>query len=123
LKKALKDPESDLLIAKESGRVVGFAWVLLRGGFARSAYLRLIAVDRALKRRGVGRILMREMERRHLKPSGLILLTNATNKAAREFYESLGYRKVGVLRNYVKKGLTEIIYFKPPLRSRSRKKS
>src|SRR5215813_1724286 len=80
LRKALNDRESDLLIAKEGSRVAGFAWILLRGGFARSAYLRLIAVDRAFKRRGIGRRLMREMERRYLKPTGLILLTTSTNK-------------------------------------------
>jgi ribosomal protein S18 acetylase RimI-like enzyme len=113
LKKALADPSSDLIVAKEGSRFLGFAWVVRQGGFARSAYLRLIAVDTKAKRRGIGRLLMREMERRHLNPSGLLLLATSTNQAARRFYEKLGYRRVGLLRDYVRKGLREVIYFKP----------
>jgi ribosomal protein S18 acetylase RimI-like enzyme len=123
LKRALVDPSNDLIVAKEGRQIWGLAWIMKGGGFARSAYLRLIAVDARVRRRGVGRDLMKEAERRHLRPNGLILLATSTNKAARRFYERLGYRSVGSLRNYVRKGLREIIYFKPSFRSRLKKKS
>jgi len=121
LGKALKDRDSDLLAAVEASRILGFTWVMRRAGFARSAYLRLIVVDADSKRSGVGTRLMRAMERRHLKPNGLLLLTTTTNKPARAFYEALGYRKAGVLKDYVRKGLTEIVYFKPGRPARLKK--
>ena len=96
-----------------SDHVLGFAWLILRGGFGRSAYLRLILVDPAAKGAGIGAALLRELEARHLSPGGLLLLCTTDNVVARAFYERAGYQRVGELPGYVGPGLDETIYFKP----------
>lgn len=120
---AIRDKGHDLIVALENDRPVGLAWVVGQGGFARSAYLRLMVVDAAFKRRGIGRRLMKVMEARHFRKNGLMLLVTSTNRGARKFYESLGYRRAGFLKDYVKRGLTEAIYFKPAARKRLKKSS
>lgn len=92
--------------------LLGFAWLILRGGFGRSAYLRLILVDPRAAGQGVGGALLDQLERRHLAPAGLILLCSTDNSAARSFYERAGYQLVGELPDYVGPGLHESIYFK-----------
>ncbi len=96
--------------------MAGFAWFVRRGAFDRSGYLRLIAVDDRFLGRGAGQLLMAELERRHLARGGIVLLAAATNVGAHRFYERLGYRHVGELPDYVKPGLHERIYYKPPPR-------
>lgn len=98
---------------ESAGPLLGFAWLILRGGFGRSAYLRLILVDPRAAGHGVGGVLLDQLEQRHLAPAGLILLCSTDNSAARSFYERAGYRLVGELPDYVGPGLDESIYFKP----------
>jgi len=111
---ALAAGRATLLGATVDGELVGFAWLVPRGAFDRSAYLRLIVVDRRARKRGVGRALVAALEARHLEPSGIALLCTVDNAPARRFYEGLGYAAVGELRGYVKPGLDELIYFKGP---------
>lgn len=119
LEAARSDAGQLVLVAEETAPsetsvpLLGFAWLILRGGFGRSAYLRLILVDPAAAGRGIGGALLAELERRHLAPAGLLLLCSTDNSAARAFYERAGYRLVGELPDYVAKGLDETIYFKP----------
>jgi ribosomal protein S18 acetylase RimI-like enzyme len=100
-------------------RSIGFALFVRGAGFLRSTYLRLIVVDSTQKRAGIGRALIARMEKEALKPHGILLLVTSKNHRARRFYEALGYRKVGLLRDYVRPGLHECLYFKPAESSRS----
>ena len=113
LEQALVDERADLSVAVVQGEVAGFAWVIERGGFDRSAYLRLIAVSADAQGGGVGRALMDDIERRILAGSDLVLLVTESNTAARGFYERLGYTQVGCMPDYVQVGVNECIYFKP----------
>ena len=109
----LVEGADDLVVALDGNSVLGFAWVVPRGGFARSPYLRLIGVDPQLTRGGVGRALMLDLERRCLGKTGFVLLVTATNQVGRKFYESLGYRCIGEVPGYILPGVGEAIYFKP----------
>lgn len=102
-----------MLAAEAGGSLVGFARFVIKGGFDRCGYLRLIVVDPDHTSGGVGRRLMEELEVRHLQPAGIILLCADDNPGAQRFYERLGYAQVGLLENYVKAGLHERIYYKP----------
>ena len=104
--------QAEVLVAVDHEAVLGFAWVLPRGAFGRSAYLKLILVAPEAAGKGVGRALITAFEERHLTRAGLFLLCTADNTPARRFYERLGYRAVGKLEGYVAPGLDEVIYFR-----------
>ena len=112
LEAALQRPEAELHVARLGEAIAGFSWVIVDGGFDRTPYLRLLAVDDRYHRKGVGRALMDAMEERHAVHRDLLLLVTQTNRKARRFYESLGYQKVGLLEDYVKEGVHECIYRK-----------
>lgn len=114
LERATADPEAVVLgaFAAATGSLLGFAWFLKRGAFGRSGYLRLIAVDPEAKTKGVGRALMESLEAAFLAPNGILLLATETNREAHAFYERIGYRKVGALPDYVRPGLTELLFYK-----------
>lgn len=107
-------PESTMLVAVMEERIVGFARFVVRGAFDRCGYLRLIVVDPDVTGAGVGRLLLGELEARHLQPSGIMLLCAKDNVGAQRFYERLGYERVGEVPSYVKEGLDELIYYKRP---------
>ncbi len=109
---ALTDSESVVITAEDTSGPVGFSWLVKKGAFARSAYLRLIAVNPSRARSGAGRVLMEKLEAEYLAPNGLFLLATSTNTTAHSFYRSLGYREVGTIPGYVKTGVDETIFFK-----------
>jgi len=115
LARAAIDPDSAVVGAwTPEGVLVGFAWFAKRGAFARSGYLRLIAVDPASRAAGIGRALMYYLENAYLRPNGILLLATDTNLEAHSFYQKLGYRKIGEIPDYVAPGLHEFIFHKPP---------
>jgi len=42
----------------------------------------------------------------------MFLLVSDFNKRAQKFYKNLGYMEVGRIPDYIKEGITELIYFK-----------
>jgi ribosomal protein S18 acetylase RimI-like enzyme len=114
LTREVSDPGSVVVGAfAASGALLGFAWFVKKGAFARSGYLRLIVVDPAEKTSGVGRALMNHLESAFLRPNGIFLLATDSNRDAHAFYTRLGYRKVGEIPDYVAPGLTEWIFHRP----------
>lgn len=109
---ALEEPEAILASASLDDQILGFCWLIKKGAFGRSPYLRLIAVSPEAHRKGVGRALMHWLERNYLSPNGLFLLTTHTNIEAQSFYESLGYKQIGEIPSYLREDLHEKIYYK-----------
>lgn len=93
-------PERYLLVtAKQAGELLGYAgleYVLDEG------YLTDVAVFPAVRRRGVGRSLLLELERRgrELGLSFLTLEVREGNAAAIALYRSLGYKEAGHRRGF-----------------------
>jgi GNAT superfamily N-acetyltransferase len=102
-----------LRVADEAGRPVGFFWVLARGMFGRSPYLKWIGVAPGSTGGGLGQLLLRgaEAAAAAVKPE-LFLLCSDFNGGARRFYEREGYRQVGELPAYVLPDVNEVLYFK-----------
>ncbi len=101
IKALIRDPESEVLVARRDSRVVGFAAMKFR--FARrDAHLMLLAVDPACRRRGLGSELhewLHELARRGGVQT-VQLEVRADKPAAHAFYAQLGYREVGRLEGY-----------------------
>ncbi|MCK6580002.1 MAG: GNAT family N-acetyltransferase [Anaerolineae bacterium] len=105
----------DVLITAEDeeGLPAGFAWMMPKGVFGRSPYLRLIGVrpDRAAQ--GGGALLLEAIEARAWAVSDVFfLLVSDFNMRAQRFYERHGYTRVGALPDYVVPGVAELIFWK-----------
>ncbi len=102
-----------LFVAEAEASVLGFAWMDLRGAFSSAPYLRLIAVDPGRRGGGVGALLLREFETRG-EASGRdpCLLVSDFNAAARAFYARSGYREIGILPDFARPGIGEVLMVK-----------
>ena len=103
----------DLMVAEEGDALCGMAWFLRSGTFALGGYLRLIAVFPGREGRGIGGLLLDEVEQRtKLVSRFLFLLVSAHNTDARRFYEKRGYSEAGELKALLKPDLDEIILWR-----------
>lgn len=101
------------LVAEDAGRVVGFAVFVVRGTFVHSGYVRSVAVTPDAQGRGVGSRLMDAVEAAIFGHGpNVFLLVSAWNNDARRFYERRGYRRIGEIPDYVRHGITEVVYRK-----------
>ena len=89
-------PEHSALVAEMAGRVVGLMHVFARPALEnpREAVVQSIVVDAALRRRGVGRELMKAVENwgRDRGCRSVVLSSNTARALAHAFYAALGYR-------------------------------
>ena len=110
---ALSAGHDIMIVAEQQAIVAGFAWIDPKGAFSTAPYLRLIAVDSRLGSAGIGSALLREFEARTW-PVGrdYCLLVSDFNEKAIRFYAKHGYTKVGVLVDFVRPGINEIIMSK-----------
>ncbi|MEK6208158.1 MAG: GNAT family N-acetyltransferase [Chloroflexota bacterium] len=103
-----------LLVAVDGEAVVGLAWFIRTAALDRSTYLQLLLVAESHQSRGLGSSLVARGER-EARASGsrhMVMLVTKTNRRARSFYESHGYRHVGDLAGFVRPGIAESLYLK-----------
>ena len=114
LRQAATNSAERLILAETSnGELVGFARVLLSGQFGRGGYLKLIARKPGCEGRGIGSLLLTAVENAVAEHSPeLFLLTSDFNHGAQRFYARAGYLRVGELPDFVRPGISEIIYWK-----------
>ncbi|MBO3832360.1 MAG: ribosomal protein S18-alanine N-acetyltransferase [Candidatus Brockarchaeota archaeon] len=100
------------LVAEYNGRVSGYVCGRVVGKSV--GVVVSIAVEPELRRRGIGRILMLELESRfrekHVKT--VRLEVGVDNDAAIRLYESLGYETAGLRSKYYPDGSDALIMFK-----------
>ncbi len=114
LSRAVASDGPELFVAESQGSVVGFAWVEPRGAFCMAPYLKLIAVRRQERGRGIGAALLGEFERRTAAVGrDYCLLVSDFNAHARAFYERHGYSRRGELPDFAVRGVAEILMVKP----------
>jgi ribosomal protein S18 acetylase RimI-like enzyme len=102
-----------IFVAECAGDVLGFLWLVERGAFDHSDYVRMIGVRPGERGRGVGHSLMEYAEGvSRAKGRDLFLLVSAFNTDAQRFYQRLGFHQVGLLEDYVIPGVGELIYRK-----------
>jgi ribosomal protein S18 acetylase RimI-like enzyme len=100
-------------VAEDAGKVVGFVVYALAGTFVHSGYVRSVAVAPDAQRRGIGARLMDAAEGAILgRGPNVFLFVSTWNTGAQRFYERRGYRRIGEVPDYVRRGLTEVLYRK-----------
>lgn len=97
--KSVKDNATNVAVARDGSRLVGFAIMKYR---EQEAHLLLFAVHAAYRRRGVGSALLAWLEPTVRNAGiGLICLeSRARNTSARAFYRNHGYTEIGLLKGY-----------------------
>lgn len=104
-------PEYTLLVARDSSGRCGFVLLHPRG-VAGSPYIASIAVASEFRGRSIGAALLAQAERFFPGARHIFLCVSSFNPRARQLYERLGYREVGVLDDYVIPGASEILMHK-----------
>ncbi len=95
----LKNKFAVYFVALIEGRVIGYAGMWL---FSGEAHVTTIAVDPAYRGRGLGRLLMSTlMEYARVQGADtMVLEVRPSNVAALNLYRSLGFRQIGLRKNY-----------------------
>lgn len=87
------------LVAEEPGAIVAFAGVMIIGD---ESHVTNLLVDETRRRRGIGRLLMRDLVEASVAAGArhLTLEVRKENEEARAFYSGLGLAPVGVRPRY-----------------------
>ena len=102
---------SNLLVAKSGRHILGYA--IYTTSFLNGYYLKQIVVDPDFRGVGLGKKLMKSLESETFKNRKVLYLcVSDFNRSAQKFYKSMGYKRVGVLRDYFLKGYHEILLCK-----------
>ncbi len=104
----------EFIVAREGERLLGYACYGERGLTDGTYDLFWIAVDPSARRMGVGEAMLRQTESAVRARGGRLLLleTSGMDEYAptRKFYESTGYKKEAVIRDFYKVGDDLVIY-------------
>lgn len=97
VKRALRDRNTNVAVANDGDRLLGFGIMLYT---EEDAHLLLLAVEEAWRRRGVGAALLEWLEAvaRVAGIRRVLLECRRENAAARNFYGALGYHELQIVR-------------------------
>ena len=95
----IRGKHSNVVVAPDGGRVTGFAVMQYMESEAR---INLLGVHPEYRRRGIGRRLVKWLEKTAMvNGNGVIYLeTRLKNQQARDFYQSLGYKVIQRIPRY-----------------------
>lgn len=111
VRRAIADAETIVLVATIQGEIVGFG--IMKFGDLQ-AHLHLLAVEPRHRRVGIGRAMMRWLEK-SCRTAGIRqirLEVRDRNQAARLFYRNLGYRRLGQIPGYYDRSETALVFGK-----------
>lgn len=105
--------DATILTIRDTDQVLGFCWYVTHGAWDRSGYIRLIGLSPSVQGQGLGEKLLSEAERiMGEKVKDMFLLVSDFNLGAQHFYQRCGYQQIGAIPNYVKAGISELIFRK-----------
>ncbi|HEY8780620.1 MAG TPA: N-acetyltransferase [Mucilaginibacter sp.] len=106
--KAFDGPFKEVHVLKKGEEIIGFAIIQTQGTF--KGYIQTIAIDESYRGAGYGTKLLQFCEDRILKYSpNIFICVSSFNQAAIKLYTKFGFELVGELKNFVKKGFTELL--------------
>ena len=99
---------------KDDDDCLGFMYFMPKGVFGSYPYLHILAVKEECRNLGIGKQLIKYFEENSSDYSSTkyFLTVDDFNPQARKLYESLGYQRVGELKNFYKNGITSYIMMK-----------
>ncbi|MGC9105349.1 MAG: GNAT family N-acetyltransferase [Thermoprotei archaeon] len=104
-------PET-FVVAKDDGKVVGYAVGVLQWGSV--GHVVSIAVLKEYRRKGIGRALLEELESRLIRLGAkYFILETSVNWEAKKFYFASGYLAVRFLKSYYSKNEHALLMMKP----------
>jgi ribosomal protein S18 acetylase RimI-like enzyme len=105
--KIVANPLREVYVAVSKGEVNGFIILQMEGTF--TGYIQTVAVRADWQGQGLGSRLIAFAEKRIFpeKPN-VFMCVSSFNKKAQRLYRRLGYKKVGVLKNFIVPGHDEI---------------
>lgn len=111
LKKVL-DRTNDTYLLKIENDIIGFVIVSVAGGF--TPHIRSIAMKPEYRNRGLGTKMIRSVEQIYAQQyEHIFICVSSFNEKAKKLYLSLGYEIAGELKDYVIKGHSEWMLWKP----------
>ncbi len=106
--KKVNDPLLEVYIVENDKDIIGTFALQTKGAF--NGYLKSIAIKKEWRGKQIGRIMMDFIEKRIFSlSSNVFLCVSSFNKKAQNFYQKLGYKKVGVITDYLVEGYDEIL--------------
>jgi len=112
LARAIDSQEISVAINNEN-QTIGFIWVELNGTFGKYPYLHLIVVADNYRGQGIGQKLISYFEDVITADYNKVFLMVADfNQRAKKLYESLNYKEVGLLPDFVIDGVDEYLMMK-----------
>jgi len=106
--KAFDGTYREVFVLRSRNEIAGFFIIQPQGSF--KGYIQTIAVAEAYRGKGYGTRILQFCEERILKHSpNIFICVSSFNQGALRLYTRFGFEKVGELRDFVKKGFTEIL--------------
>jgi ribosomal-protein-alanine N-acetyltransferase len=105
----VREPAREVCVARRSGgEVRGFVIINMGGAFI--GYIQILCVAVDARGTGLGTQLIRFSEERILRETpNVFICASSFNPRARALYERLGYEPVGMLKDYVIRGESELL--------------
>lgn len=106
--KSLGVPFRETYALRTCGDIAGLVTITMYGTF--KGYIQSLFVAESFRGEGLGEKLMAFAEKKIFARSpNVFLCVSSFNKGAIRFYRRLGYRKAGLLEDFVKKGSDELL--------------
>ena len=103
------------LIARTAEGEIAGVMVVLMEGFAELPYLALLGVKKKYRGMGIGKKFLSVfigLAEQSGAPN-MFIMTSTFNIRAKQLYESVGFKKIGIIPDYLIKGIDEIIFVRP----------
>lgn len=106
--KAFGGTEKEIYVVKIEKVIAGFVILQIGGTF--KGYIQTICIGETYRGRGLGKRLLQFCEERILKISpNIFICVSSFNKGAIRLYEEFGFKRIGELHDFVKKGYVELL--------------
>jgi ribosomal-protein-alanine N-acetyltransferase len=106
--KAFDGPFNEVFVLKKEAEIIGFVIIQTSGTF--KGYIQTISINETCRGAGYGTQLLQFCENRILQYSpNIFICVSSFNHRAVNLYIKFGFELVGELKDFVKKGFTELL--------------